>query len=101
MYKVLGSDGTEYGPISADKINQWIREKRVNQKTPVMPDGTDEWIFLGKLPEFAEGFASLGQVGNSDATNNRRRLQLAICLGLLLVALVIGALFILGKVKHH
>jgi hypothetical protein len=101
MYKVLGSDGSEYGPISAEKIKQWIREGRVEQKTPVMPDGAEDWVFLGTLPEFAGCFASSEKGGISDAIKNRRWWQLTICLGLLLVALVIGALFILGKVKHH
>ena len=41
-YKVLGSDGNEYDSLSTDKIKQWIRESRVEKKTPVMPDGAED-----------------------------------------------------------
>ena len=41
MYKILGSDGHEYGPLSAEKIKKWIAEERVEKKTPVLPDGAD------------------------------------------------------------
>ena len=63
MYKILGSDGSEYGPVSAEKIKQWIREDRVEQKTPVMPDGAEDWVFLGSLPEFAKALASRQKLG--------------------------------------
>jgi hypothetical protein len=96
MYKILGSDGSEYGPVSAEKIKQWIKENRVEQKTPVMPDGGKDWVFLGSLPEFAGHFA-LEKAESSAATRRRRRWQLTICLGLLLAAAVVGTLIMLGK----
>ena len=58
MYKILGSDGQEYGLIPAAKIKQWISEGRVEKNTPVFPDGGEDWVFLGSLPEFSEAFAS-------------------------------------------
>ena len=99
MYKILGADGTEYGPISTDKLKQWIKENRVEPKTPVMPDGAKEWIFVSSLPEFAGLFPA--KSGVSDGIKSRRLWQLLICLSLLLVALIVRALFILGKIKHH
>jgi hypothetical protein len=100
MYKILGSDGSEYGPVSVEKIKQWIQEYRVEQKTPVMPDGGKDWVFLGTLPEFAGYFAP--QKGESSgATKSRRQWQRAMGFGLLLAALVVGALIILGKIKHR
>ena len=56
MYKVLGSDGNEYGPVSADQVKKWVAENRVEKKTPVMPEGAPDWIFLESLPEFAAAF---------------------------------------------
>ncbi|MGD0348936.1 MAG: GYF domain-containing protein [Verrucomicrobiota bacterium] len=57
MYKVLGTDGNEYGPVSAEQVKQWIAENRVEKKTPVIPEGEMDWVFLGSLPEFAAAFA--------------------------------------------
>ena len=56
MYKVLGSDGKEYGPVSAEEVKKWIAEGRVEKKTPVIPEGERDWFFLGSLPEFAAAF---------------------------------------------
>ena len=100
MYKILGSDGSEYGPISAEKIKQWIQESRVEPRTPVMPEGGKDWVFLGSLPEFAEHFGP-EEKESSATVESRRLLQLTICLGLLLVALVVGTLVVMGKIKHH
>jgi hypothetical protein len=57
MYKIIGTDGREYGPISAGQLRQWIAEGRVESRTPVFVDGAKEWNFVGLLPEFANGFA--------------------------------------------
>jgi hypothetical protein len=56
-YKILGSDGNEYGPVSARQIKHWIAENRVDQKTPIFPDGAADWVFLNSLPEFKAVFA--------------------------------------------
>lgn len=98
-YKVLGSDGNEYDSLSADKIKQWIRESRVEKKTPVMPDGAEDWIFLGDVKEFAEDFAAVRQ--KPDAPGSPRRLRMAGYIGLLLVVAGIAVFFILKKIKHH
>lgn len=56
MYKIIGTDGKEYGPISADQVRLWISENRVERQTPVFADGAKDWNFLGLLPEFAGYF---------------------------------------------
>ncbi len=53
MYKIIGADQKEYGPISAEQLRQWIAEGRVNLQTRVLPEGATEWKTLGDLPEFA------------------------------------------------
>jgi hypothetical protein len=101
MYKILAADGNEYDSISAEKIEQWIRENRVELKTPVMPEGADDWVFLGDLPEFKENFAAAQKRKTKDSAKSGRRWP-AIIFGLLLVLVVAGiiVLFILKKAKH-
>jgi hypothetical protein len=56
MYKIIGQDGKEYGPITAEQVRRWIAESRVDSRTPVFTDGASEWTFAGLLPEFAALF---------------------------------------------
>lgn len=51
MYKIIGADGREYGPISADMMRQWFAEGRVNAQTRVLAEGTAEWQPLSAFPE--------------------------------------------------
>jgi hypothetical protein len=37
MYKVIGADGKEYGPITSYKLQPWIADGRVNAQTRVRP----------------------------------------------------------------
>jgi len=53
MYKIIGADGKEYGPITADQLRQWLREGRVNSQTKVLPESGTEWKTLGEIPELA------------------------------------------------
>jgi hypothetical protein len=53
MYKIIGADQKEYGPVSAEQLRQWLAEGRVNTQTQVLPEGASEWKKLGDLPEFA------------------------------------------------
>jgi hypothetical protein len=57
MYKIIGADQKEYGPVSADQINQWIAQGRVNTQTKTLGDGGD-WKPLGEFPEFTAAFAN-------------------------------------------
>jgi hypothetical protein len=59
MYKILGGDGREYGPVSADMIRQWITEGRANAQTRVLPEGATEWKLLGGVPEFMGALGTL------------------------------------------
>lgn len=52
MYKIIGADGKEYGPVSLAQLRQWLSEGRVNQETRVLPEGGADWQRLGALPEF-------------------------------------------------
>jgi hypothetical protein len=58
MYKILGGDGKEYGPVSADTLRGWVNEGRANAQTQVQADGATGWTALGMVPEFADLFSA-------------------------------------------
>ncbi|MDD5138691.1 MAG: DUF4190 domain-containing protein [Verrucomicrobiales bacterium] len=60
IYKIIGQDGHEYGPATAEQIRQWVSEGRVERQTPVFMDGAKDWNFVGQLPEFTGCFAASG-----------------------------------------
>jgi uncharacterized RDD family membrane protein YckC len=52
MFTIIGGDGREYGPASADQLRTWIADGRANLDTKAKPIGATEWRRLGDLPEF-------------------------------------------------
>ena len=46
MYKIIGADGQQYGPVSADQIRRWILENRVRTETLAQAEGTTDWNFM-------------------------------------------------------
>jgi hypothetical protein len=58
MYRILGADGRQYGPVSADQIRRWIAEGRANAQTQTLAEGALEWKPLSALPEFAGHFGA-------------------------------------------
>ena len=53
MYKIIGGDQREYGPITAEQLRQWIAEGRANAQTKVQVEGSSEWKPLASMPELA------------------------------------------------
>lgn len=58
MFTIIGADGKEYGPVTADKLREWIASGRANAQTQCRREGEVAWSTLGSLPEFASGFAA-------------------------------------------
>lgn len=58
IYKIIGNDGQEYGPVTGEQMRQWIAEGRADTRTPVFVGGAKDWNFIGLLPEFAGCFAA-------------------------------------------
>lgn len=56
MYRVIGKDGKEYGPIEREELRRWIFEHRLIETSLVKAEGSDVWVPIGKAPEFAEFF---------------------------------------------
>ena len=58
MYKILGSDKKEYGPVSAEVIRQWIAGRRANGQTLVQAEGGADWRPLSDFVEFKDALES-------------------------------------------
>jgi len=109
MYKILGGDGKEYGPVSAETLQQWIREGRANAQTQVQPEGGTNWIALGQVPEFAAAFAApsaaapgaIGAVGTPTAGGGNAAQQVVgPAIGLMITAGLGVAVQVLGIVGN-
>jgi len=53
MYKIIGANQAEYGPVTADQIRQWIAEGRVNAQTMAQAAGDTSWKPISEFSEFA------------------------------------------------
>jgi len=53
MYKIIGADLKEYGPVGIDQIRQWMAEGRVNGQSKIQAEGSTEWKTVAELPELA------------------------------------------------
>ena len=53
MYKIIGADGKEYGPVTADQVRQWITEGRADVRTLAQSAGATDWKPLSAFPELA------------------------------------------------
>ncbi|MEI8042382.1 MAG: GYF domain-containing protein [Verrucomicrobiota bacterium] len=53
MYRIIGKDGQQYGPVTADQLRGWIVENRVNAQTMARAEGDLQWKPLSLLAEFA------------------------------------------------
>lgn len=61
MYRIIGTDGREYGPVSRETLAQWIGEGRANGQTRAQAEGTTEWKTLAEFAEFANALTAKPQ----------------------------------------
>jgi uncharacterized RDD family membrane protein YckC len=52
MFTLLGTDGKEYGPVTAGTVIAWIRDGRANLQTKARLDRENVWKTLGDFAEF-------------------------------------------------
>ena len=52
MFKIIGTDGRQYGPVNTEQIRRWFAENRVQAQTLVQTEGAPDWKPLSSLPEF-------------------------------------------------
>jgi len=67
MYTIIGGDGREYGPVSAEQVRQWIASGRANGQTRAKVFGTEEWKALDDFADFAAPPAQPPALGGSEA----------------------------------
>jgi hypothetical protein len=60
MYTIIGGDGKEYGPVTAEQVRSWIAGGRANLQTKVKLVGTETWKTIEEFPEITSGAASGG-----------------------------------------
>jgi uncharacterized RDD family membrane protein YckC len=53
MFTIIGSDGKEYGPVTAQQVRAWIQAGRADLDTQAKALGTNEWKKLDEFPEFS------------------------------------------------
>ncbi len=54
MYKIIGGDKKEYGPVEMEVLREWLVQGRVNAQTLIKPEGGGDWQPLSAYPELAE-----------------------------------------------
>jgi len=58
MYKIIGGDQKEYGPVSGEQMRQWIAEGRAGAQTKAQAEGSADWQPLSAFPEFNDALAA-------------------------------------------
>lgn len=51
MYTIIGGDGREYGPVTAEQVRRWVAAGRANLETRAKAAGGEEWKVLADFPE--------------------------------------------------
>ena len=58
MYKIIGGDGREYGPITETDLRKWIAEGRLSAQSLARSESDAEFRPLSTFPEFADLFGT-------------------------------------------
>ena len=58
MYKIVGGDQREYGPVTSDQIREWIATGRANAQSLASFEGAP-WKPLSTYPEFADALRTV------------------------------------------
>ena len=58
MFKIIGGDGREYGPVGEDEIRNWISVGRANADTKAQREGETDWKPLSSFTEFADALSA-------------------------------------------
>jgi len=92
MYKIIGADGKEYGPISADQLRQWISQGRVNAATQVRLEGNSGWKTLSDFPELSPAPSATSAPPPFAATGQGIPVGTSRTSGMAIASLVLGLL---------
>lgn len=105
MYKIIGADKKEYGPVSAEQLREWIQQGRVSAQTLVQAEGQADWRPVIAFPELADAIGpALGTAATpvTFAAGSSRDAALAAvkgpAIGLMLVASLAMVLVVISLV---
>ena len=56
MYKIIATDGRQYGPVGVEQIRVWLAQNRVNAHTLAQSEGSTEWKPLISFAELGPEF---------------------------------------------
>jgi len=59
MYKFIGADNQQYGPVNLDQMRRWLAENRLRAETMVQAEGSLDWKPLHAFPELAAELKSI------------------------------------------
>jgi uncharacterized membrane protein len=71
MYTIIGGDGKEYGPVTAEQVRSWIAGGRANLDTKIKEVGADTWKTVGEYPEIVGPASAPGGAVAAAATTAR------------------------------
>lgn len=58
MYFLIGGDGREYGPFTAEQIREWVAQGRANAHSRIRRDGDSTWQALQDTAEFSDAVST-------------------------------------------
>jgi hypothetical protein len=98
MYKIIGADQQEYGPVGAEEIREWLASGRVNSQTLVQAEGSTEWLPLASFSELAAPVAGSTPPPVIPPAARKTAVTTGKTSGMAIASLVLGALglFTLG-----
>lgn len=67
MFKIIGADQKEYGPVSVAQIRQWITDGRLSAVTQAQRATGGDWQPLSAFEEFADIFNPAGAAPTPEA----------------------------------
>ena len=59
MFKIIGADGRQYGPVTAGTVREWLAAGRANAQTLAQAEGATGWKTLSEFPELADALRLL------------------------------------------
>jgi|SRR5579871_6594279 len=59
MYKIIGADGQQYGPVNLEQMRRWMAENRIRADTLVQTEGAAEWKPASSFPELVAELKSV------------------------------------------
>lgn len=73
-YKILATDGKEYGPVNLQQLQGWVREGRVSAETQLLRSDLVEWMAASRFAELSLGggsptFPGVGTVSPAAASS--------------------------------